>query len=63
MSIILDALRKADAQRKRGAVPDIHTAPSLEPARPERAGPPWLGIALVVALLLVAAGLWTQGPW
>jgi len=63
MSIILDALRKADAQRKRGAVPDIHSSPTLEPTRVERPGPPWIGIGVVAALMLVAAALWTQGPW
>lgn len=70
MSYMLDALRRADAQRARGAVPTLH-APALGvggagPAdsgpRPRRFGP---GLAAaVLALLLVAAavGGWMARP-
>lgn len=63
MSLILDALRKADADRSRGAVPDLHAQPVLPqpPQAPARA-PGWrwaaggvaAGLAIAVALLLFA---------
>jgi general secretion pathway protein B len=60
MSYILDALRKADAERERGSVPDLHAqllplgSPELE-AEPARSPPLlWLGVGL---LLAVGAGL------
>jgi general secretion pathway protein B len=55
MSYILDALRRADAERERGAVPNIHAQPYAAPSGESdsaRATPPWLWIAL--ALLAVA---------
>jgi general secretion pathway protein B len=59
MSYILDALRKAEAERERGTVPGIHTQPSFAetPAMP---APPrsrlWLAVgALGVLLVLVAS--------
>lgn len=68
MSYILDALRKADAERDRGNVPGIHAQPSFGGAAP--AGPPpaakpalWLAVG-AVALLLAAALAWylTSAP-
>lgn len=59
MSYILDALRKADAERERGSVPDLHAqllplgSAEVE-AEPARASPLlWLGAGV---LLAVAAG-------
>ena len=55
MSYILDALKRADAERERGTVPGIHAQPmplpSLATERPRRN---WLigGLAAVAALLL-----------
>jgi len=66
MSYILDALRKADAERERGAVPDLH-AQLLPPGRPEFEAEPvrsspllWLGAGL---LLAIGAGVlwWVMG--
>lgn len=61
MSLILDALRKADAERERGAVPGLHTqpavAPSLDTAHPGRQAP-WLWALGAAALLAAAAALW-----
>lgn len=54
MSFLLDALRKSDARRKQGNVPDIHA--------PEPSGPPprrrgrfllWSAVSLVVGLIAV----------
>ena len=61
MSLILDALRKADSERERKSVPGLHTQPvpqlSLEapvPVRPKR----WLWIALGVGVGLLASLAW-----
>lgn len=64
MSYILDALKKADAQRELGAVPDLH-AHALQPVRAGSAAPRrWLVLVLAVNALL-AAGLlvWLSGMW
>jgi len=62
MSYILDALRRADAERGRGGVPSIHTQQQFTPleadddgerARPRRIG--WLAGALALALAAVVA--------
>ncbi|MEO5698596.1 MAG: general secretion pathway protein GspB [Burkholderiaceae bacterium] len=61
MSYILDALRKADAERERGAVPGIHAQPVFAGAAPSRArapARPWLWAALSGVGVLIAAGLW-----
>ena len=68
MSYILDALRRADAERERGAVPNIHAqayaAPSNEADTP-RTTPPWLWIVLAllaVAVLALGWKLFTGDP-
>lgn len=65
MSYVLDALRRADAERERGAVPDLN-AQILPPAitDEEVVGPPgrhwrWLGVA--AAMGAVAAVAWIAG--
>lgn len=67
MSYILDALRRADAERKSGRVPSIHTVPAKVSARFET--PPqntarWLWwLAGAVALMLIASvWLWRPAP-
>ncbi len=61
MSYILDALKRADAERGRGAVPGLHTrqmtSPALSdsPRAGQRAG---LAAVAVVALGGIAAGAW-----
>lgn len=67
MSYILDALRKADAERERGNVPGIHAQPMIGGSAPT-ATPgtrmPWPRIgaaALVVPLVLAAGWLLTRG--
>jgi general secretion pathway protein B len=63
VSLILDALRKADAQRERerGAVPGLHAQPVTVPSSesPAPAGQrPGLWIALAAGLLAAAAAAW-----
>lgn len=67
MSYILDALRRADAERERGAVPSLHSqtfaGPADEPLAPRRrAGGVWiaLGVALGLALPLGGAVWWAN---
>jgi general secretion pathway protein B len=59
VSLILDALRKADAERERGAVPGLHAQPAelvAAAAPPARNAPPWLwaggGLAVGVAIVI-----------
>jgi general secretion pathway protein B len=60
MSYILDALRKADSDRERGAVPGIHTqaAPSVGADSEARGHSALAWAAIVVSALLVAALAW-----
>ncbi len=64
MSLILDALRRADAERERGAVPGLHAQsmplPSAEAEPPARAAP-WRWIAAATAVLLLVALAWILG--
>ena len=65
MSYILDALRRADAERERGSVPGIHAQPAMlgeadaDVSRPTRTGL-WLGLGLGLALLALL-GWWLLG--
>lgn len=62
MSLILDALRKAEAERQRGAVPGLHAAgPAPRPA-PRRPLPraPWM-LAMGLGLLLIVT--WAAWAW
>lgn len=63
MSYILEALRRADAERERGAVPNLHAqaAPAADPGDDEgRANTkPWLWVGLgVTVTALAGVGLW-----
>lgn len=62
MSYILDALRKADAERERGHVPGIHAQPVFTGSNPSAAqrGPtPWGWVAaVVIGVLAIAAIAW-----
>jgi general secretion pathway protein B len=60
MSYILDALRRADSERERGAVPSIHSPPVppvVDDPRPARAQPQAVLVGVIVVLLLALAGL------
>lgn len=60
MSYILDALKKADSERERGAVPGLHTQPVRSNGKPapSSSGKPLLWLAAMVVLLLLGAILW-----
>ncbi len=60
MSYILDALKKADAERERSAVPGLHAHPQDDPAGREQreGGLPWPAIAIVAMVLLGGALAW-----
>lgn len=67
MSYILDALRRADAERQLGRPPDLHAQPLPaamldERARPARRPLAWLvaGLAMAAAAVLAA---WLVPPW
>lgn len=63
MSYILDALRKADADRERDPARGIHAHPVALPSGPTNAGPwPWIGGAGVGLVTVVAAWLWWPAP-
>jgi len=64
VSLILDALRKADAERERGSVPSLHSQPVVSHSvgtlsRP-KVRPNWPWIAVGAALGLVAAATWVM---
>jgi general secretion pathway protein B len=67
MSYILDALRKADAERERGNVPGIHAQPTFAgaPQSTQPIGARTWGLALagaaVVLLAVIAALVWKMG--
>ena len=67
MSYILDALRKADAERERGNVPGIHAQPmiggSAPPAAPRGDGAPWpwIGMGAVALVLVLGWFVWRGG--
>ncbi|MEO6155703.1 MAG: general secretion pathway protein GspB [Thermomonas sp.] len=60
MSLILEALRKSEAERRRGLAPDVAMElPPTQAPRPRMPAAWWLP-ALVVAALLVVAGWWAR---
>ncbi len=64
MSYILDALRRAQAERERGQVPGLDARTLVEtspPPAPQKATALWLGGALALCALAVAAVLMLRG--
>ena len=61
MSLILEALRKSEAERRRGRAPDLHAELPPAHSRSRRMLPPWLWIVATIVLLLVAMLLWMLG--
>jgi len=65
MSLILDALRKSEAERRRGEMPDLRAElpPPVRNVAPRRRWPVWFaGIAAVIAILALAWGVWNRTP-
>ena len=60
MSLILEALRKSEAERRRGLAPDVAMELPPTPISRPRGLSAWLLPALVVAILLVLAGWWSK---
>lgn len=58
MSLILEALRKSEAERRRGLAPDVAMELPPTPGAPPRTLAAWLLQMLVLAALLVLAGWW-----
>lgn len=61
MSYILDALRRADAERERGAVPSIHAQtvpPASDDAPRPTAAKPMLWLIVALSLALAGSMLW-----
>ena len=58
MSLILEALRKSEAERRRDSTPDV--ALELPPPAPRasRSTPTWLWPVLICTLALLALGVW-----
>lgn len=68
MSYILDALRRAEAERERGAVPGLHSQPGATPPSGRTSGRPafpagaWLAGGLALGLTVAGlAGWWLSG--
>ncbi len=61
MSYILDALRKSDQQRQRGAAPTLQSAPSFAETREPRGHSTYAVVALVLAVGAFSIG-WLR-PW
>ena len=62
MSYILEALKKAQAERAHGAVPgvDAQPVPTIAARRPV---PVWVWMFALVVVLASSAALYWQGPW
>ena len=58
MSLILEALRKSEAERRRGAAPDVAMELPPTPAARARATPAWLLPALAAGALAILLALW-----
>lgn len=60
MSLILDALKRADAERSRGSVPGLHAQPLAGAPSPAARSRPagWLALAAIVVAALLAALAW-----
>lgn len=58
MSLILEALRKSEAERRRGSTPDVAMELPPVPAARARATPAWVLPVAVITLVALLAGWW-----
>lgn len=58
MSLILEALRKSEAERRRDSAPDVALELPPAPVRSARAAPAWLWPLLAATLALTVLGSW-----
>lgn len=58
MSLILEALRKSEAERRRGSTPDVAMELPPVPVARARATPAWVLPASVIAVVALLAGVW-----
>ena len=61
MSLILEALRKSEAERRRGNTPDVAMELPPAPLRTRNATPTWLWPALLAAIVVGALAWWLAG--
>lgn len=61
MSLILEALRKSEAERRRGNTPDVAMELPPAPLRTRNATPAWLWPVVIAAILAVALAWWLAG--
>jgi general secretion pathway protein B len=61
MSLILEALRKSEAERRRGNTPDVAMELPPAPLRTRNAAPVWLWPALLAAIVVAALAWWLAG--
>lgn len=61
MSLILEALRKSEAERRRGNTPDVAMELPPAPLRVRSATPAWLWPVIVAAIVTVALAWWLVG--
>lgn len=66
MSLILDALRKSEAERRRGQSPDLYSELPPPSRRAAKRMLPWQWLALAAGTLAIAGwaarGYWSEGP-
>ena len=62
MSLILDALRKSEAERRRGQSPDLFAAPVIPGPLPDRSWVRYWPVPVFAALVLAALFLFRRAP-
>jgi len=61
MSLILEALRKSEAERRRGNTPDVAMELPPVPLRARNATPAWLWPVVLAAIVVLALAWWLAG--